>query len=229
MPLFKYISIDDHEARDWICRKDVRNGTVHALAELLGTVVLVEEVVSDLLQISQVAVEQGTANGQEVGVPGVLDLDNTPGVLSGAHFPVINLDKVLGANNSKGHQSTELGVLLHGILVILLNIVGEVVDGDAVVFDVLHNQFLGLGQFCGGEGVGLADDGNNVDTGGQALHQFDIEFAETVAGRCDEVEQHVHTVVPETGVTLNARLLCKNVIILALEVADNLAEAVMGC
>ena len=47
-----------------------------------------------------------------------------------------------------------------------------------------------------------------------------------MTGRCDEVEQNVDTVIPEAGVTLNPGLLCKNVIVLALEVADDLAEAV---
>ena len=42
---------------------------------------------------------------------------------------------------------------------------------------------------------------------------------------CDEVQQHVHTVVPEAGITLDARLLGENVVVLPLEEADNLREA----
>jgi hypothetical protein len=38
----------------------------------------------------------------------------------------------------------------------------------------------------------------------------------------------VNTVVPESGVTLDPGLLCKNIIVLAFEVADNLAEAISG-
>jgi hypothetical protein len=34
------------------------------------------------------------------------------------------------------------------------------------------------------------------------------------------------TIVAESWVTLNARLLCKNVVVLSLEVANNLAEAI---
>ena len=96
------------------------------------------------------------------------------------------------------------------------------------MLNILHDQFLGLGQFCGGEGVGLADDGNDINTRRQALHQFDIELAKAVAGGCDEVEQDVNTVIPETGVTLDSGLLCKNIIVLALEIANNLAEAISG-
>lgn len=45
-----------------------------------------------------------------------------------------------------------------------------------------------------------------------------------MAGRGDEVEHGVDTVVPEAGVTLNARLLRENIIVLSFEVANNLGE-----
>jgi hypothetical protein len=47
-----------------------------------------------------------------------------------------------------------------------------------------------------------------------------------MASRCNEVQQNVDTVVAESGVTLNTRFLCKNVIVLALEIANDLSEAV---
>lgn len=46
-----------------------------------------------------------------------------------------------------------------------------------------------------------------------------------MAGRRDEVEHGVDAVVPEAGVTLDTRLLCKDVVILSLEEANNLREA----
>lgn len=36
----------------------------------------------------------------------------------------------------------------------------------------------------------------------------------------------MNTIVAESWVTLNARLLCENVIVLSLEIANNLAEAI---
>lgn len=42
----------------------------------------------------------------------------------------------------------------------------------------------------------------------------------------DKVEQRVDAVVPEAGVTLDARLHGENIIILALEVTNDLLEAV---
>ena len=46
-----------------------------------------------------------------------------------------------------------------------------------------------------------------------------------VAGRRDEVKQDVYAVVAESGVTLDTRLLCQNVVVLALEVANDFAKA----
>ena len=43
-----------------------------------------------------------------------------------------------------------------------------------------------------------------------------------MAGGSDEVKHGMDTVVPETRVTLDARLLGKNIIVLPLEVANNL-------
>lgn len=183
---------------------------------------------SNFLQVTQVAVEQSTADSKEVGVARVLNLNNTPWVLARAHLTVIDCHEVIGSNNGERHESTQLSVLLNGVLIILLNVVGEVVDGDTVVFDILHDQLLGLGQFSRSEGVGLSNNGDNVDTGREALHQFDIEFTQTVAGGCDEVKHDVHSVISEARVTLDSGFLCKNIIVLALEVTNNLTEAVRG-
>jgi hypothetical protein len=41
----------------------------------------------------------------------------------------------------------------------------------------------------------------------------------------DEVEKSVNTIVPETGITLDTGLLCKNIVVLSLEVTDDFTEA----
>lgn len=49
-----------------------------------------------------------------------------------------------------------------------------------------------------------------------------------VASGGNEVEHGVDTVVPESGVTLDTRLLGQNIVILSLEIANDLREAVTG-
>ena len=46
-----------------------------------------------------------------------------------------------------------------------------------------------------------------------------------MAGWSNEVEKDVNTVVAESGITLDARLLGKNIIVLSLKVSLNLGEA----
>ena len=53
------------------------------------------------------------------------------------------------------------------------------------------------------------------------------EVSENVpmASRGDEVEESVHTIVAETGVTLDTRLLGENIIVLSLKIANNFSKA----
>ena len=158
--------------------------TFDTLTKLLGTVVLIEEVVSDLLQIRQVTVEESRPDRQEVRVARVVDLDNTPGVLASSDLATTDLNDVLRANNGERHEPTEFGVLLDSVLVVLLDIVREVVNGDSVVLNILHDQLLGLGQLTRRQGISATNHGDDVDAGRKALHQLDVEFAETVDPQC---------------------------------------------
>lgn len=132
----------------------------------------------DLLQIGEMAMQQGTPNSQEIRVSRVVNLHHAPRILPRAHTATSDLHDLVGADDGKGHQATEFGVLLDGVLVILFDVVGEVVDGDTVVLDVFHDEFLGFGEFGRGERVGFADDGDDVYAGGEAFHQLDVEFTE---------------------------------------------------
>ena len=93
----------------------------------------------------------------------VVDLDDTPRVLASADCATLELDGLVTSDNSEWHEATELGVLLDSVLVVLLDVVREVVNGNAVVLNVLHDELLALGQLHGSERVGLADDGDDVD------------------------------------------------------------------
>ena len=155
---------------------------------------------------------------------GVLDLNNTPWILPSPHAAPINFKHVFRANNREGHQPTELSILLHSILIVFLDVVWEIVDGYSVVLNVFHDQLLRLSQLGGRQRISLADNWDDVDTGRQALHELDVKFSETVAGRCDEVEERVDTVVAESRVTLDTGFFGENVIVLSLEVANNFTE-----
>jgi hypothetical protein len=182
--------------------------------------------VSNFLEVREVAVEKSASDGKEIGVTRVLDLDNTPGVLPGANLLSTDFQNFFRTNDGKWHKTTEFCILFNGVLVIFFDVVWEVVNGDAIVLNVLHNELLGLGQFSRSEGISLADDGDDIDTWRQSLHQFNVKFSKTVSSRGDKVEQSVNSVVPESGVTLNSGLFGKNVVVLAFQVSDNFGEAI---
>ena len=75
----------------------------------------------------------------------VVDFDETPWVLAGSYVAAVDFDDVLGSYYGKGHESTQLGILLDCVFIVLLNVVREVVNGNAVVLDVLHDKLLRFG------------------------------------------------------------------------------------
>lgn len=56
------------------------------------------------------------------------------------------------------------------------------------------------------------------------VSETDKKYARMASGR-DEVEQSVDAVVAEARVTLDAGLFCEDVVVFALEVAENFLEA----
>lgn len=197
----------------------------------------------DLLQVGKMAVQQCGSDGEEVRVARVVNLHNTPWVLTGPNRAATDLNSILRTDNSEWHEASKLGILLDGVLIVLFDVVGEVVHRDTVVLDVLHDQLLRFGQLTGGQGVRATDDGDDVDTRRQTLHQLDVQLTETnrlsvdahkvdsqagrdvpMAGRRDKVEQRVNSVVSEARVTLDTRLLGQNVVVLSLEVTNNFRE-----
>jgi hypothetical protein len=63
---------------------------------------------------------------------------------------------------------------------------------------------LELEQVRGAEGVGLGNNGNQVDACAQLLHDFDVKRLQSVASGADEVQAGVDT---EVNLVCTARLL----------------------
>jgi hypothetical protein len=49
-----------------------------------------------------------------------------------------------------------------------------------------------------------------------------------MTGWGNEIEKRVDPIIPEAGITLNARFFCKNIIILAFKVTNNFLESDTG-
>jgi hypothetical protein len=83
---------------------------------------------------------------------------------------------------------------------------------------MMHSYpLLELREIDGCEGVSLSDDGDQVDTSAELLHDFNVQGLEAVAGRTDEVQASVHTEIDLLG---SARLLLLKHVALMLVVEE---------
>lgn len=127
----------------------------------------------------------------------------------------VNLNLLLRADDSKGKEGMQLGILLTGLLVVMLDVVRERVDGDLVVVcagagkqdredgekdertkeqlltDILHDALLELFELCWRERVRPSDDWDYVDSSAELPHEDDVKLAQTVSRWCDEVNEAV--------------------------------------
>jgi hypothetical protein len=181
---------------------------------LLGTVGLVVRFLGGVDEVKHVGADQDGAELLEVTVVLVLDLRNTPGVLTTLDdTAIVGLDILLGTNNSEGHGSHQAAGVGSGVLVILLHGWGVNLDAlglddtanlgrELVRFDFICDlvsllpstySLLVAEQVGVAQGIGLSDNGNQVDTRAQALHDLNVERLKGVPSRTDEVQTGVHT------------------------------------
>jgi len=139
----------------------------------------------------------------EIAVILLLDLGNSPGVLTTLdRLTLVVLDILLGANDGEGHGVDENLSVLQSLLIILFQ--RRLVHLDALSLNHCANSGLELLKISRAESVGLGDNGNQVDTGTETLHDLNVQRLESVASRTDEVQTGVHT---EVNLLRSARLL----------------------
>jgi hypothetical protein len=109
-----------------------------ASLHLLGTVGLVVQFLGCMNEVEHVSANQNGAQLLKVTVILVLDLGNTPRVLSSLDNATIGaLNILLGADNSEWHSSHKTAGMLGGSLVILLN--RRLVDLDVLSLNDRNN------------------------------------------------------------------------------------------
>lgn len=163
--------------------------------KLLGTEGLVVNLAGGLDQILQVRASQEVAQVDKLAVVLILHIDNTPAVLTAANLLAVDYDGLLTADNREGdnvlHTMSDLppqntsrglayldlsidGSLLIVELVVIVGVHLQVVESKLLLDPLL--ECLALFE---GEGVGLGDDGNDVDNVRQLLQNNDIDGLET--------------------------------------------------
>ena len=180
---------------------------------LLCTVGLVVLLFGGVDEVKHVGADKNRAQLLEVTVVLVLDFRNTPSILATLDDPVVvGLDVLLGSNHGVRHGRHQAACVVGGMLVILFNRWG--VDLDSLGFDnsldLLTNglvcchhtliqqkkkmpySLLVSDQVGGAKGIGLGDDGDEVNARTQPLHNFNIERLQGVSGGSDEVQASVN-------------------------------------
>jgi hypothetical protein len=164
--------------------------------QLLGTEGLVVDLAGSLDQILKVGAGQEVAQVDKFTVVFVLDVDDTPAVLAAANLLAVDNNSLLTTDNRERNDVLESGVnirskLIHqcqayldlGVnsplliieLVIIIRVHLQVVEGELLLDTLLES--LALLQ---GEGVGLRDNGNDIDDIGQFLENNNIDGLKAV-------------------------------------------------
>ena len=164
--------------------------------QLLGTEGLVVDLAGSLDQILKVGAGQEVAQVDKFTVVFVLDVDDTPAVLAAANLLAVDNNSLLTTDNRERNDVLESGVnirsksihqcqayldlgvnspLLIIELVIIIRVHLQVVEGELLLDTLLES--LALLQ---GEGVGLRDNGNDVDDIGQFLENNNIDGLEAI-------------------------------------------------
>lgn len=81
-------------------------------------------------------------------------------------------------------------------------------------------MFLKVGALVRSHGVGLGQDGDDVDFIVKPLHKFNVERFQAVARRLDEVQAHVDAIVADR-LALNARFSVQIFLVLGFNVVDD--------
>lgn len=134
-----------------------------ASLHLLCSVGLIVKLLSGVDKIEHVGADQDGSQLLEVAVVFILDLSNTPGVLTTLDDAAIaGLDVLLRADNGKRHSGHKATRVLGSSLVILLD--RGLVDLDVLGLDDAHNPLLELGQVSWAESISLGNHGDQVDS-----------------------------------------------------------------
>ena len=186
-------------------------GNAH-LGELLGAIVLVEDIVGVLFEFFHVCADKHLAQLDKVAVFFIVDFDHTPWVSSAAHLaPIGRWDLGISADNREWHLGHDLVVLCNGLFVVELIswtfedlniVVGNVgenlkstVRSNLSISIDLTNPLLEGHHLVISERISLGDNRDKIDLGMQASHDLDIQRFQRVASGLDEINARMYAVV----------------------------------
>ena len=163
--------------------------------QLLGTESLVVDLASGFNQVLEVGTRQEVSQIDKLAVGFILDVDDAPTILSTADLPAIDDDVLFTAHNRKRNdilqrtvssnmtgeeEDTEyLDLNINGTLLVIEFIIIIGIHFQVVKSKLLLDSLLESLAFIEGQGIGLGDDGDDIDHVGQLLEYDNVNGLET--------------------------------------------------
>jgi len=168
--------------------------------KLLGPECLIVDLSGGLNQVLQMSPREEIAEVDKLAVVLVLDVDDAPSVLAPAHRLAVDNHVSLGAYDSERNDVSDAFVQQRLLLIVLIRV--ERVQADVMVQQLGTDSVLEIEALVQSEGVGLGNDGNDIDNFGQFFHDDDIDWAEGVTGGVYEEEAAVDSRILDVAVSL---------------------------
>ena len=154
----------------------------------------------------------------------ILDVDYTPSILTATDLLAIHNDRLLAADNCEGNDLFDGrigGALLIIQLIIVVWVHLEVMECKLLLYSLLERTTL-----LEREGVGLSNDGHDVDDIRQLLENNNVDGLESMSRWLDEEEAAVDSGVLDVSLSLGGELLAEIGRVLVLDVLDDGIPAV---
>lgn len=138
--------------------------------------------------------DEKTAEFLEVTVVLVLDFRNTPEVFTSLNNTAIESGHILRAtDDAERHGGGENTSVFRALLIVGLNWRG--IDTDALGVDDITNALLEQSEVVLREGISFGNNGNEIDTSAEALHDLNVEGLERMPSWPNEIQASVNTQV----------------------------------
>lgn len=204
--------------------------------QLLGTEGLVVDLRGSLDKVLEVGSEQEVTEVDELAVSLVLNVDNTPSVLTATDLLSVDNDRLLRADNGEGNEALclvntvsrwhaminiHLDLAVEGTLLVIKLLVVVREHLEVVERELLLDALLELLALLRGQGIGLGNDGHDIDHVRKLLQDDNINGLEGVTGGLDEEKARVDAGILDVSLSLRGEFLPQVRRVLILDVLDN--------
>lgn len=149
----------------------------------------------------------------------VLDIDDTPFVLSASDLLAINNDGFLAADDGEWDDVLDGRIGCSLLIIQLFVVIG--IHFQVVKSELLLDAFFECSALLQRKGVGLCDDRHDIDNIGELLQNHNVNRFEGVARRLDEEQAAVNSCVLDVSLSLRSELLSEVSTMLVFDVFHN--------